>query len=61
MDPRREARRGDLTENDPVFVTNGCLVENSSWGDRRTPANFDYEIRAGEHLGTVASDIASTG
>ena len=54
MDPRREARRGELKENDLVFVTNGCLVENSARGDHRTPATFNSEIRAGEHLGTVA-------
>ena len=54
IDPRWEARWGDLTENDLVFVTNGCLVENSVRGDHRTPATFNSEIRAGEHLGTVA-------
>ncbi len=47
MDPRREARRGELKENDLVFVTNGCLVENSSRGDHRTPATFNSEIRGG--------------
>src|SRR5258705_3181038 len=37
----------DLTENDLVFVTNGSLVENSSWGDHHTPATFNPEIREG--------------
>lgn len=37
----------DVTENDLVFVTNGSLVENSSWGDHQTPARFDTEIKEG--------------
>lgn len=37
----------DLTENDLVFVTNGSLVENSSWGDHDTPAVLDPEVREG--------------
>ncbi len=37
----------DLTENDLVFVTNGSLVENSTWGDHHTPAAFDPVIRDG--------------
>lgn len=36
-----------LTENDLVFVTNGSLVENSSWGDHDTPAKFDTTIHEG--------------
>jgi len=47
MDPRREARRGELKENDLVFVANGRLVENSSWGDHRTPATFNSDPRGG--------------
>jgi len=39
MDPRREARRVELTENHLVFVTNGCFIENS--------ATLNSEIRAG--------------
>jgi myosin-crossreactive antigen len=61
MDPRREARLGELKENDLVFVTNGCLVENSSWGDHRTPATLNSVIRAGEHLGAVAQYRLSVG
>ena len=37
----------DLTENNLVFVTNGSLVENSTWGDHHTPATFDPVIRDG--------------
>ncbi|WP_099333154.1 oleate hydratase [Actinomyces minihominis] len=37
----------DLTDDDLVFVTNGSLVENSSWGDMGTPAKFDPEIHEG--------------
>jgi oleate hydratase len=37
----------DLTENDLVFVTNGSLVENSNWGDHRTPASFDTVVHDG--------------
>jgi len=37
----------DLTADDLVFVTNGSLVENSSWGDHHTPAVFDTEIKEG--------------
>ncbi|MET1005310.1 MAG: oleate hydratase [Propionibacteriaceae bacterium] len=37
----------DLTEDDLVFVTNGSLVENSSWGDHQTPARFDPEVHEG--------------
>ena len=37
----------DLTENDLVFLTNGSLVENSTWGDHHTPATFDPVIREG--------------
>lgn len=36
-----------LTPNDLVFVTNGSLVENSSWGDHHTPAKFDAQIKTG--------------
>ena len=34
----------DLTENDLVFITNGSPVENYSWGDHHTPAEFDPQI-----------------
>ena len=37
----------DLTANDLVFVTNGSLVENSTWGDHHTPPVFDAEIHEG--------------
>lgn len=37
----------DLTKDDLVFVTNGSLVENSSWGDHDTPAVLDTEIKDG--------------
>ncbi len=36
-----------LTANDLVFVTNGSLVENSSWGDHHTAPIFDPEIHEG--------------
>ena len=36
-----------LTKNDLVFITNGSLVENSSWGDHHTPAKFDGEVHQG--------------
>lgn len=42
-----EAGGLDLTEDDLVFVTNGSLVENSSWGDHDTPATYDTEIHEG--------------
>ncbi|MDE1156391.1 MAG: oleate hydratase [Acidobacteriaceae bacterium] len=37
----------DLTENDLVFITNGSLVENSTWGDHQTPAGFDPIVHDG--------------
>lgn len=37
----------DLTNNDLVFVTNGSLVENSNWGDQKTPAQLDPEVHEG--------------
>lgn len=37
----------DLTADDLVFVTNGSLVENSSWGDMDTAPQFDPEIHEG--------------
>ncbi len=37
----------ELDKNDLVFVTNGSLVENSSWGDHHTPAKFDGTVREG--------------
>jgi hypothetical protein len=40
MDPRREAQRGELKENDLVFVTNGWLVENSSWATIAPPRHL---------------------
>lgn len=45
----RGGQRGgvDLTESDLVFITNGSLVENSSWGDHHTAATFDPEIHEG--------------
>lgn len=37
----------DVTDKDLVFVTNGSLVENSTWGDHATPATFNTEIKEG--------------
>jgi oleate hydratase len=37
----------DITEKELVFVTNGSLVENSDWGDHKTPAKFLPEVRDG--------------
>lgn len=54
----------DLTENDLVFVTNGSLVENSEWGDHRTPAKFDPVVHDGGswHLWrNIAAQDASFG
>ncbi len=34
-----------LTENDLVFITNGCMTENSTYGDNDTPPVFDSSIR----------------
>lgn len=42
-----EAGGLDVTENDLVMVTNGSLVENSSWGDHSTPAKFNTELKKG--------------
>ena len=50
---KQSLRRGELKENDLVFVTNGRLVENSSWATIAPPATFNSEIRAREHLGRV--------
>ncbi len=49
IDWLREGQEGgiDLTEDDLVFVTNGSLVENSDWGDHKTPAKFDPVVRDG--------------
>ncbi len=33
----------DLTENDLVFITNGSMTENSSYGDDNTPAEISDE------------------
>ena len=33
----------DLTENDLVFITNGSMTENSSYGDDKTPAELSDE------------------
>jgi oleate hydratase len=45
----REGQEGgvDLTGDDLVFVTNGSLVENSDWGDHKTPARFDPVVHDG--------------
>jgi oleate hydratase len=37
----------NITEKELVFVTNGSLVENSNWGDHKTPAKFLPEVRYG--------------
>ncbi|HOA89137.1 oleate hydratase [Propioniciclava tarda] len=37
----------DLGDDDLVFVTNGSLVENSTWGDHHTAPAFDPVIREG--------------
>ncbi|MFT8895828.1 MAG: oleate hydratase [Acetobacter sp.] len=37
----------DLGPDELVFVTNGSMVENSSWGDHRTPAPIDTTIKNG--------------
>ncbi|MBO1740652.1 oleate hydratase [Leifsonia sp. TF02-11] len=37
----------DLGDDDLVFVTNGSLVENSSWGDHHTAAGWDPVVHDG--------------
>ena len=37
----------DLTENDPVFITNGGCVENSTIGSQNTAAPYRPEIKEG--------------
>ncbi|MGO4712853.1 oleate hydratase [Bradyrhizobium sp. 2TAF24] len=54
----------DLGDDDLVFITNGSLVENSEWGDHRTPAKFDPVVRDGGswHLWrNIAAQDASFG
>lgn len=37
----------DLTERDLVIVTNGSMVENSTWGDHHTPAPMNTTVGEG--------------
>ena len=38
----------DVDEDTLVFVTNGSLVTNSSWGDNTTAPTWDYEVKPGD-------------
>ena len=37
----------DVTKNDLVLITNGSAVENTAWGDHKTPAKWNRDIQEG--------------
>ena len=37
----------DVTENELVLITNGSAVENTAWGDHKTPPKWNRDIQEG--------------